>query len=321
MTSSIHTIILNWRSAAMTLQSLEHAVEAMAGLEGAITVVDNDSGDGSFEAISAAVAARGWDAQGRVRVVQSGHNGGFGAGNNFAMFDSLPDGRAPAYVYLLNSDAFVAPDSIRVLRDHLDAHPAVGLAGSRIVGTDGETHQTAFRFPSAAGEFEGAARSGPVSRLLRRWVVALPLPEAACHVDWTAGASLMMRREMLDRIGGFDETFFLYFEETDLCLRAGRAGWDTHYVPDSVVEHIGSASTGMKTWKRVPEYWFASREHYFRKNHGRLGAAAANLAHLGGAGLFRLRCLLQRRSPERPQGFLRQLTRHALTPRPGTGTE
>lgn len=319
MAGSVHTIILNWRSADMTLRSLQHAVDGMAGLDGAITVVDNDSRDGSFEAISAAVAARGWD--GHVRVVQSGRNGGFGAGNNVAMFDPLPDGRMPTYVYLLNSDAFVGPDSIRLLRDHLDTHPGVGLAGSLLVGTDGVTHQTAFRFPSPAGEFEGAARCGPVSRLLRRWIVALPVPETACHVDWTAGASLMMRRDMLDRIGGFDEGFFLYFEETDLCLRAGRAGWDTHFVPDSVVVHIGSASTGMKTWQTVPEYWFASREHYFRKNHGRLGAAAANLAHLGGAAVFRLRCLVERRPVERPQGFLRQLTRHALNPRLRTRTE
>lgn len=315
MSSTVHAIILNWRSADMTMQSLQHAVDGMAELDGAITVVDNDSGDGSFEAISEAVATHGWDARGLVRVVQSGRNGGFGAGNNVAMFDDLPDGRTPAYVYLLNSDAFVRRDSIRLLRDYLDAHPGVGLAGSRIIGTDGEPHQTAFRFPSAAGEFEGAARSGPVSRLLRRSIVALPIPETARHVDWTAGASLMMRREMLDQIGGFDETFFLYFEETDLCLRAARAGWDTHFVPESVVEHIGSASTGMKTWTETPAYWFASREHYFRKNHGRLGAAAANLAHLGGAAVFRARCLLQRRSAERRRGFLRQLTRHAIAPR------
>lgn len=321
MRGSVHTIILNWRTADMTLRSLEHAVAAMEGLPGAITVVDNDSGDGSFEALTDAVAARGWSAGGRVRVVQSGRNGGFGAGNNVALFDPLPGGEAPTYVYLLNSDAFPRPDAIRRLRDYLDAHPRVGLAGSRIIGTDGAPHQTAFRFPSALSEFESAASSGPVSRLLRRWIVAMPVPETAGHVDWTAGASLMMRRDMLDAVGGFDETFFLYFEETDLCLRAARAGWDTHFVPESVVEHIGSASTGMKTWKRVPDYWFVSREHYFRKNHGRTGAAAVNLAHLLGAGVWRLRCTLQRRAHERPPGFLRQLTRHALAPRRRTRTE
>lgn len=318
MPGSVHVIILNWRTAAMTLRSLEHAMVAMEGIDGAITVVDNDSGDGSFETLQAESETRGWTAAGRVRVVQSGRNGGFGAGNNVVLFDPLGDGRMPDYVYLLNSDAFPRRDAIRLLRDHLDAHPRVGLAGSRIIGTDGVLHETAFRFPGVASEFETAARSGPVSRLLRRFVVAMPVPTQAGPVDWTAGASLMMRRAMLDRIGGFDETFFLYFEETDLCRRAARAGWSTHYVPQSVVEHLGSASTGMKTWQQVPEYWFASREHYFRKNSGRLGALAVNAAHLAGTGLWRLRCIVTRRDPEIRPGFLRQLTRHALSTRQGT---
>ena len=92
MAGSVHTIILNWRTAEMTIRSLDCAVAAMDGIPGMITVVDNDSGDGSFERISAHVAQAGLA---RARVVQSGRNGGFGAGNNVAMFDPLPDGGAP----------------------------------------------------------------------------------------------------------------------------------------------------------------------------------------------------------------------------------
>jgi hypothetical protein len=175
-------------------------------------------------------------------------------------------------------------------------------------------HHTAFRFPSVASEFEGAIRFGPVTRLLQSRVVPLPIPTVAGRVDWVAGASLMIRRAVIDAVGGFDETFFLYFEETDLCRRAARAGWATHYVPQSVVAHEGSASTGMKEWERVPDYWFASRQHYFTKNHGRLGAAAANLAHLTGGALWRLRCAIQRRDRGDPPGFLRQLAGHAVRP-------
>jgi len=311
---SVHTIILNWRTADMTLRSLEHAVAAMEGIEGGVTVVDNDSGDGSFEKMQAAVRDRGWDRSGRVRVVQSGHNGGFGAGNNAALHAPLADGQMSDHVYLLNSDAFPQPGSIAILRDYLDAHGDVGIVGSYIVGTDGVPHQSAFRFPSIASEFEGAIRFGPITRLLRRHVVPMPIPERPCQVDWVSGASLMMRREAVNAIGGFDETFFLYFEETDLCRRAALAGWSTHYVPESVVAHEGSVSTGMKKWTRVPEYWFVSRQHYFTKNHGRLGAAAANLAHLAGGGLWRLRCVIQRRDRQDPPGFMRQLAGHAVRP-------
>ncbi len=309
MTPRLLTVILNWRTPEMTLRAAEAALRAMEGIEGAITIVDNDSGDGSFEAMTAAVAARGWDA-GRVRVLQSGRNGGFGAGNNFGIRAGLPGGARPDYVYILNSDAFPEPGAIRALLDHLEAHPATGLAGSFIMGEDGAPHQTAFRFPTALSELEGAARFGPLSRLLRRRIVALPVPEATARVDWFAGASVMMRQAMLDRIGLFDETFFLYFEETDLFLRAARAGWPADYVRESRVVHIGSVSTGMKTWARIPRFWLDSRRHYFTKNHGHLYAAAATLAHVAGGVLWRLRLLVQRKDRGDPPHFLRDLIVH-----------
>ena len=117
---------------------------------------------------------------------------------------------------------------------------------------------------------------------------------------------------MLDEIGLFDETFFLYFEETDLCLRAARAGHEVHYIRDSEVTHIGSVSTGMKTWARVPGFWLDSRWHYFTKSHGRAYAAMATLAHVAGGLTWRLRRLVQRKPPADPPRFLRDLLFHDL---------
>lgn len=311
--ASVLTVILNWRTPEMTLKSAEAAVAAMAGIEGAITIVDNMSGDGSFERIAGEVAARGWDRLATpVRVLQSGRNGGFGAGNNHGIRAGLPGGGRPDYVYLLNSDAFPAPDAIRRLRDHLEAHPETGFAGSFIHGTDGVPHRTAFRFPGVLSEFEGQVRFGPVSRLLKRRIVAQPIPQATCRVDWLAGASLMMRQEVLDRIGLFDEAFFLYFEETELSLRAARAGWPTDYVVESRVAHVGSASTGMKTWSRIPQFWLDSRLRYFTLAHGRAYAAAATLAALAGGALWRLRLLVQRKERGDPPRYLRDMAAHHL---------
>ncbi len=307
------TVLLNWRTADMTLQAAEAALAALQGVNGALVIVDNDSGDGSFERLSAAVANRGWATGPQaVRVLQSGRNGGFGAGNNHGIRAALPDGSKPDYVYLLNSDAFPAPDAIRALLDHLEAHPATGFAGSYIHGPAGEPHQTAFRFPSVWSEFEGQIRFGPVSRLLRRHIVARPIPAETTRVDWLAGASLMMRQSVLDQIGLFDETFFLYFEETDLCRRAALAGWPTDYVLESRVAHIGSASTGMKTWARIPQFWLDSRLHYFTKNHGRAYAALATLATLTGGALWRLRLLVQAKDRGDPPRYLRDLFGHHL---------
>lgn len=304
------TIILNYKTPEMTLESVAAARRAMAEVEGEILVVDNHSQDGSFEKIQAHISAEGWEAAPGVRVLQSGHNGGFGAGNNFGIRAGLADGSKPDLIYVLNSDAFPAADAIQKLITALETRPEAGFAGSYIHGPSGEAHITAFRFPSIASELEGAARLGPISRALNRHIVALPQPKQIKSVDWLAGASLLMRHKVLDEIGLFDEEYFLYFEETDLCLRAQRAGWQTLYVPDSTISHIGSVSTGMKHWKQVPGYWYDSRLRYFSKNHGPVYAGVATLAHVAGALLWRGRRLVQRNPPIEPPYFLRNLLLH-----------
>ena len=305
-------ISLNYRTAEMTLRSAQAALRALQGLEAELVIVDNASGDGSYEKMKAALAAEDWARGAPIRLIGSDHNGGFGAGNNIGIHAGWSDGSRPDYVYLLNSDAFPAPDAIRALVAHLEAHPEAGLAGSYLHGEDGEAHMTAFRFPSIASEFEGAARFGPVSRLLRRKAVPVPVPAGTQRVDWLAGASLMMRQAVLAEIGLFDETFFLYFEETDLCHRAARAGYQTHYVRGSEVMHIGSVSTGMKRWTRIPTFWLDSRWHYFSKTHGRGYAGLATLSHACGGLLWRLRRVIQRKPAADPAHFLRDLISHDL---------
>jgi len=302
-------IVLNYRTAEMSLRALRAALADLPR-GGEIVVVDNASGDESDAVLRAAIAAEGWHP--RVRLVVSPVNGGFGAGNNLGIAAGMSDGTAPDFVFLVNSDAFVDPGATQTLVDHMIAHPDAGFAGSHVRGEDGQTHHTAFRFPSIASEFEGAARLGVISRVLSARSVPLPIPAQTTKVDWVAGAAVMMRMSMLDRIGLFDEAYFLYFEETELLLRGARAGWQTWYVPQSRVVHIGSVTTGMKQWQRMPSYWYDSRKRYFTKNHGRAYAACALLAHLAGGGLHRLRSLLGRRAPLDPPGHLRDLTTHAL---------
>jgi N-acetylglucosaminyl-diphospho-decaprenol L-rhamnosyltransferase len=310
---TVLTIILNYKTAPMTKKSIAAALVAMDGLSGEITVVDNASQDGSFEALSDYVDGLGPDLKMPVRVLASGHNGGFGAGNNVGIRAGLRDGMRPDYIYVLNSDAFPDKDAIRVLLEHLQSNPSAGFAGSYIHGEDGDTHLTTFRFPSILSELEGAIRFGPVSRLLANYAVPIETPTEPRTVDWLAGASIMMRQSVLDDIGLFDEVFFLYFEETDLCRRAHLAGHKTVFVPHSKVTHIGSVSTGMKTWDRVPGYWFASRRYYLTKNHGRVYAALATVAHITGGGLNWFRCFLTRKRSGTASHFLRTLAWHDLT--------
>lgn len=302
-------IVLNYRTADMTLRAAQAVLDDLpAG--GELVIVDNASGDGSDQVLAGAVADNGW--QDRVRLICSPVNGGFGAGNNIGMQAGMADGGQPDFFYIVNSDAFMDRGATQALLDHMQAHPQTGFAGSHVRGEDGVTHHTAFRFPSIASEFEGAARLGVISRLLSHKSVPLNIPEETTQVDWVAGASVMVRREMLDQIGMFDEGYFLYFEETDLLLRAARAGWQTWYVPASRVVHIGSVTTGMKQWQRIPGYWYDSRRRYFTKNHGRLYAACALLAHMAGGMIHRARCLIGRKPAQDPPGHLRDLLHHAF---------
>ncbi len=309
-------ILLNYRTAQMTLRAAAAALADMPEQGAEMIIVDNASGDGSAEVLQAEISKRGWDRHNRVRLILSDRNGGFGAGNNLGLRASMSDGPPPDYFFVVNSDAFVDPGCIGTLIAHLEAHPKAGIVGSHVRGDDDAPHRTAFRFPSITGEFEGAARTGLVSRVLSGAAVAPPLPQAARQVDWVAGASVLLRGEMLQEIGLFDEVFFLYFEETDLCKRAAAAGWQCWYQPQSRVVHIGSVSTGMKEWQRMPDYWFASRRHYFVKNHGRLYAALAWAARLAGGAIHQLRCAVSGRKPQDPPYFQRDLLRYGLGFRP-----
>ncbi|WP_053234472.1 glycosyltransferase family 2 protein [Sandaracinus amylolyticus] len=304
-------VLLNYRTPDMTLKALKSAYRAIENIPDArIDIVDNDSQDGSYDKLRAGVR-EGRYAPERVQVLASDRNGGFGAGNNFAIRRALASEDPPELVYILNSDAFPAADAVEVLVDFLETHPHVGIAGSYIHGTDGVPHHTAFRFPSLWSELESGLALGVVSKLLDAHRVAIdPMPSHTREVDWLAGASMMMRAEVLREVGLFDETFFLYFEETDLCRRAKLAGWPTWYVVESKVAHVGSASTGMKQWRRVPTYWFDSRKHYFTKNHGAAYRRAADVVFAATHGVYKVRARIQQKKDPNPHGFFRDFLRY-----------
>jgi GT2 family glycosyltransferase len=190
----------------------------------------------------------------------------------------------------------------------MDQRPNVGLAGSRIHGPHGDTQVTAFRFPSILGELEQSARFGLITRLLLRWRITLPEPSGSCEVDWVSGTSMLIRRKVFDQIGPFDEGFFLYFEETDFCRSAKRAGWKVCFVADAPVTHLGSVSTGLAdSSRRMPRYWFDSRHRYLLKHHGRLYTLLCDGAFLLGTTMWRLKeALLRRHRADRPH-LLRDL--------------
>lgn len=307
-------VIVNYRVADLVIDCLRSLVSEINTVQNArVVVVDNASGDGSVEQLRAAITAENWGDW--VGVLASDHNGGYAYGNNLAIRPALAAAHPPDYIHLLNPDTIVRPGAIHTLWAFLEQHPDVGLAGSGLEDLAGNQRPTAFRFPSLPSEMDGGFRLGLLTRLLSRWTITQPKTEVPCPTDWLSGASLMIRRSVFEQIGLLDEGYFLYFEETDFCLQAQRAGWSCWYVPTSRVVHFPGSSTGVtkrdERPQRRPTYWFESRRRYFLKNHGWLYTALTDLVWTVGFTTWRLRRILQRKPDLDPPHLLGDFIRNS----------
>ncbi|MGC2491762.1 glycosyltransferase family 2 protein [Candidatus Binatus sp.] len=261
-------IVVSFNTRELLRESLL-TVRDSSGVTFETIVVDNASHDGSADMVTAEFP--------EVRLIRSNINLGFAAANNRAFEIAL--GR---YVVLLNSDAFLRPGALRLSVEHMDANPLAGLAGARLVGRDGSWQPSARMFPSLLNNLlamSGLAARYPKSRLLGRMDRTWANPLEPCEVDWVPGAYSIIRRSVLDRIGFFDERFFLYYEEVDLCRRVKATNSQVWYWPDIVVEHLGGESAKCIDDTKVPkpgsrtELWrMRAGLLYFRKHHGSLGA-------------------------------------------------
>jgi GT2 family glycosyltransferase len=314
-------VIVNYRSAGLTIDCLRalepQVVGADAVQDARVVVTDCASPDDSVHRLRAAISANAW---GRWVTLQPlANNGGFAYGNNEAIRPALASADPPDYVLLLNPDTLVRPGAVRALVAFMDSHADVGIAGSRLEDPDGTPQRSAFRFHSAAAEFENTFRLGVVSRLLRSKIVAPEVSHEAGETDWVAGASMIIRRKVFEDVGLLDERYFMYFEETDFCLRARRAGWRCWYVPQSRVVHLVGQSSGVtdvkQPPKRRPAYWFDSRRRYFVKNHGRAYAVLADMAWAAGMSVYRVRRLVQRKPDKDPPKLLGDFLRRSTLAR------
>jgi GT2 family glycosyltransferase len=305
--------IVTYRSAALTIDCLRsiEPERVTSGMRIRVVVVDNASEDAPM--IAEAIEANSWSSW--VTLIKAPRNGGFAYGNNLAIQRAYELG-SPDYVYLLNPDTVLRTGAIGALARFLEVHPDVGIAGSSFENLDGTDWPIAFRFPTILSEFEGGLQLGLATRILRPWAVAVQMSKVAQPIDWVPGASMMVRRAVIEAIGGFDESYFLYFEETDFCLRAKRAGFSTWYVPESRVMHIAGQSTKVTERnavpKRLPAYWFESRRRYFTTAHGVYYAMAVDIVAFVAYGLGAFKHLLQRRTDRRTPHFLADLMRNSV---------
>lgn len=311
---SVLIVIVNYRTPQLTIDCLHSLESELRSLPQArVVVTDNASGDRSVELIAQAIATQNWS---WATFMPLPDNKGFAYGNNAAIRPALESEQPPDYILLLNPDTIVRPGGIIKLLDFLEGHSQVGIAGSRLENPDGSPQRSAFRFHTILSEINSGLRLGIVSRLLSPWVVAPPVPTAACEVDWVAGASMLIRREVFEQVGLMDEAYFLYYEEIDFCLQAKKAGWNCWYVPESRVVHLVGQSSGIDSAKtkknRLPQYWFESRQRYFLKNHGWLYTAAVDLVWALCHSLWQIRRSLQNKPDTDPPQLLQDFIANSL---------
>jgi hypothetical protein len=233
-------------------------------------VVDNASRDGS--------AAMAREKYPLAVIIENEVPLGFAANQNKAM--SAASGE---FFLLLNNDAELFPGTLDSMADFMRANPRAGLAGPRLLNADGSVQESCFRAPTLAVLFYDAffiSSVFPGSEIFggfKRWA-----HDAPRRVPSLSGACLMARRSAVAQVGPLDESFFMYFEDHDWCLRFRRAGWEVWFAPVADVVHIGGGSEGVLGHDKMDRF-HSSLELFYRKHYGSVAAVAATLLNLTGA--------------------------------------
>jgi len=306
-------VILNYNVTELTIDCLRSLSSRIQEVPGArVALVENGSGGDALERLRAVIAEHGWGAW--VDLIPVHPNRGFTGGNNIAIRAAMAAPDPPDYFLLLNADTLVHDGALSSLVELMDRVPRAGIAGSQLLDPAGVIQASPFRFQGIASEFDSGLRLGIVSKLLARWWVVPPTPREACSVEWVSGASMILRRTMLEQVGLLDEGLYTYFDDNDLCLRARRAGWETWYEPKSRVIHLEGASTGItqRVVKRRPTYWFQARQRYYLKNYGAPHTLAIDAAFIAGFSLYRVHSRLRGLPDRDPPHLLKDFIRHSV---------
>jgi GT2 family glycosyltransferase len=282
-------VLVSYNTRDLLRRALRSVIDSAAEDTQQVVVVDNASRDGSAAMVADEFASR-FPA---LRLVASPVNLGFTGGNNLALhllgFDSVVPPQCgveferaarprPDCVLLLNPDAELQGDALQRMARFLEATPNAGACGARLSYGDGSFQHGAFAFPTL---FQVALDFFPLTGLpgahrihSSRWNGRYPMRlwngTAPFAVDFVLGAAMMMRGRAIEQIGGLDDTYFMYCEEMDWCLRAREAGWGVYAVPTARVVHHEAQSSRQFRWRSFERLWH-SRFRFYRQHPARYG--------------------------------------------------
>jgi N-acetylglucosaminyl-diphospho-decaprenol L-rhamnosyltransferase len=234
-------VVVNYESGPLLTRAIA-SLEAEGPAE--LVVVDNGSTDGSVDQLR--------EQNPDIDVLDPGRNLGYGAAANRGVAATKSE-----LVLVCNPDLFVSPGALSEMRAALDSDPTIAAVGPLIRKPDGERYPSARQFPSMI-DAAGHALLGqfaPDNPFTRAYHHAGALePDTVRPVDWVSGACFLVRRSAFEQVGGFDERYFMYMEEVDLCWRLGRAGWKVVYAPAAMVIHRQGVSTDRHPYRMIVEH-------------------------------------------------------------------
>lgn len=243
-------VIVNYNSKEKTLNCLASLFASdLEGITWEAIVVDNHSGEAIAEALKARYP--------RVRLIQSERNRGMGGGNNLGAKQATGE-----FLLVLNPDTRVLPEAIRLMLFYLKAHGEAGAVGPKLLYPDGSLQYSCLHFPGLMMPFYRRTFLGRFAKKQLERFLLLGFDHASIKdVDWLMGSCLLIRKELFDKLKGFDERFFMYFEDTDFCRRVWQSGAKVVYLPQAVVIHDHGRASAENPWYLAPLVNQLSRIH------------------------------------------------------------
>lgn len=259
--------IVNWNVSDLLEKCLSSIFKYPPNADFETIVVDNASSDNSVEMVRNRFP--------KVRLLENKKNMGFSAGNNRAVQESSGE-----FILILNPDTEITKGSLDDLINFLETHPEAGIVAPKIINPDGSLQKSCMGFPTLGAM---AMRQlflellWPGNPFTRTYLMSDFKYDRIREVDQPMGACLLVRRELFDEVGLFDEKSFMFFDEVDLCYRAKVHGWLIFFTPQPRIIHHGGSS--IKKWGvfNLGRHWTRSRNHYFGKYYGKSAVTALNL--------------------------------------------
>lgn len=267
MNLDLSVIIVNHHTKVFLENCLDSLIRTMPAVKYEILLINNTPLDGSSEMVAEKFPM--------IRVIENPECLGYARNNNIGLKNT-----GGKYVWLLNPDTEIKPDACRIMLDFLEEHQDVAMVGPRYLNPDNTIQPLSCnRFPGLFNDFLQfffISQMFPRNRLLSGLLYPQIWDNMPFQVDALVGASIIFRREIIEKAGSLDESFYMFFEETDWCFRLRKAGWKIWLVPQAEIIHFGSGSANGNLGRSRIIY-YQSYLHYYRKHHGKIKTLIAKI--------------------------------------------